>query len=622
MDEERRENSNWDDKTVPLEEEPTVPLRENGDFPNQIRRPKLKHTQSSKAQSPYNQSQRNPSSYGQPQNLQSGGNLQGQSPYQQGGRNPYGNNNAPYQQGGYNSYDNNPYQQSGYNSYGNNNPQQQGGPNPYGNNNPQQQGRYNPYRNNNPQQQGRYNPYGNNNNANQQGGYNSYGNNNNSYQQDNSAPYGQQPYSQREQPRYDQTPYGQPTVKERSKKPVLIAGALVVLLCLGGLAIGLISSGKNGKAGKESTQQSDSAKIQVNDDSFDTVITAKSKDINNIKLFKEPGGTKKAGKVQEGVACALLQEKTVDGEKWAKIDFCNRQGWCRMDRLRTISGDADYFYVKENSENTVFVNERAIKLHTGAGQDTDIAATDVKYGTELSISKVKDGWGRTMYQNKECWIDMNVVGFYASEYWQIERCDGSTTGIKLRKEANEKSEQLTVVPLKTVLQTSEFKNGWAKFTCGGKTGWLKLHYATPCGSASGLSFTEDKTEATTETTTEAKAEVKTAAKSTESTKTRAKAKFGYEISPIEGYCYRPDEKEYMIISNVTDSQFDFEIYNVDGLCFKHHTAVAISDDTAYYDGNQYKLTFYLDEEGIVVDGFDVIGPNAYFTYKEYIDDGE
>ena len=35
----------------------------------------------------------------------------------------------------------------------------------------------------------------------------------------------------------------------------------------------------------------------------------------------------------------------------------------------------------------------------------------------------------------------------------------------------------------------------------------------------------------------------------------------------------------MVISNVTDSQFDFEIYDVEGLCFKHHTAVAISEDT-------------------------------------------
>ena len=32
----------------------------------------------------------------------------------------------------------------------------------------------------------------------------------------------------------------------------------------------------------------------------------------------------------------------------------------------------------------------------------------------------------------------------------------------------------------------------ARFTYGGKTGWLKLHYATPCGSSKGLSFSEDE----------------------------------------------------------------------------------------------------------------------------------
>ena len=258
----------------------------------------------------------------------------------------------------------------------------------------------------------------------------------------------------------------------------------------------IISSNKSGTQANKNSQnaeQGDSSKTLVQNGDFDTVVTVKSKDIDNIKLFKEPGGKKKAGKVQEGVPCALLQEKTVDGEKWAKIDFCNRQGWCRMDRLRTISGETCYFYVKENSnENTVFVNERAIKLHTGAGQDTDIAATDVKYGTELTISKVEDGWGRTNYQNKECWIDMNVVGFYTSKYWQVERCDGSKNGIKLRKSSTEDSEQLTTIPLCTKFQSSDCRNGWARFTYGGKTGWLKLHYATPCGSSKGLSFSEDE----------------------------------------------------------------------------------------------------------------------------------
>ena len=36
MDEERRNGSKWDDKTIPLEEEQTVPLRENIVFSNQV----------------------------------------------------------------------------------------------------------------------------------------------------------------------------------------------------------------------------------------------------------------------------------------------------------------------------------------------------------------------------------------------------------------------------------------------------------------------------------------------------------------------------------------------------------------------------------------------------------
>ena len=579
MDEERREHSNWDDKTIPLEDEHTVPLKEKREFSNQIRRPKLKHPKRSNSQSPYGQSQHSPS----------GGNANpySQNPYQQGGYGPSGSNNNPYQQHTPNSYGQQPYQPAGQNPYSNQ-PYQQGNPNPYS-----QQ----------PYQQGNPNPYS------QQ-----------PYQQGNLNPYSQQPYQQGGQVPYNQPPYTLPPEKKRSKTPFIIAGAFVAVLFLGGLAIGLFSSNKSkSQASKESSQkadQGDSSKILVQDNTFDTVVTAKSKDIDNIKLFKEPGKKKKAGKVQEGVPCALLQEKTVDGEKWAKIDFCNRQGWCRMDKLRTISGDVNYFYVKANS---VFVNEQAIKLHTGAGQDTSIAATDVKYGTELNISKVEDGWGRTTYQNKECWIDMNVVGFYASEYWQVERCDGSTNGIKLRKSSTEDSEQLTTVPLCTKFQSSESRNGWAKFAYGGKTGWMKLHYATPCGSSKGLSFTEDKTASTTET----KATVKTVAKSTESKKAEPKATFGYEVSPIAGNCYIPDRKEYMVISNVTDSQFDFEIYDVDGLCFKHHTAVAISEDTARYYGDKYTLTFGLDTQGISVDGCDdIVGSDAFFIYEEWLDDGE
>ena len=123
----------------------------------------------------------------------------------------------------------------------------------------------------------------------------------------------------------------------------------------------------------------------------------KSKDIDNIKLFKEPARKRKSRKsTGRSSLCAITGKNgrwRKNGQKLIFVIVRDGAGWAH--RLRTISGETCYFYVKENSnENTVFVNERAIKLHTGAGQDTDIAATDVKYGTELTDLKSRRWMGK------------------------------------------------------------------------------------------------------------------------------------------------------------------------------------------------------------------------------------
>ena len=298
MDEERRNGSNWDDKTIPLEEEQTVPLRENRVFSNQVRKPKLKHAWSSNERSSYNQSQGNRPPYGQSQDSQSWGDPHSQNPYQQGGQNPYSGNNNPYQQSNQNPYGRQPYPPMGQNPYS-------------------QQSNQNPY-NHQPYPQGNFNAYG-----------------SQSYPQGNSNVYGQQSNLQGEPISYDQPSYIQTPVKVRSKMLFIIAGALIVILFLGGLAIGLISSNKSGTQANKNSQnaeQGDSSKTLVQNGDFDTVVTVKSKDIDNIKLFKEPGGKKKAGKVQEGVPCALLQEKTVDGEKWIFVIVRDGAGWTDFGR--------------------------------------------------------------------------------------------------------------------------------------------------------------------------------------------------------------------------------------------------------------------------------------------------
>ena len=135
------------------------------------------------------------------------------NPYQQGGQNPYSGNNNPYQQSNQNPYGRQPYPPMGQNPYS-------------------QQSNQNPY-NHQPYPQGNFNAYG-----------------SQSYPQGNSNVYGQQSNLQGEPISYDQPSlYTQTPVKVRSKMLFIIAGALIVRLFLGGLAIGLISSNKSGNTG-------------------------------------------------------------------------------------------------------------------------------------------------------------------------------------------------------------------------------------------------------------------------------------------------------------------------------------------------------------------------------------
>ena len=271
MDEERRNGSNCDDKTIPLEEEQTVPLRENRVFLNQVRKPKLKHAWSSNERSSYNQSQGNRPPYGQSQDSQSWGDPHSQNPYQQGGQNPFSGNNNPYQQGNQNPYGRQPYPPVGQNPYS-------------------QQNNQNPY-NHQPYPQGNFNAYG-----------------SQSYPQGNSNVYGQQSNLQGEPISYNQPSYIQTPVKVRSKMPFIIAGALIVILFLGGLAIGLISSNKSGTQANKNSQnaeQGDSSKILVQNGDFDTVVTVKSKDID-IELHT-------AGQYKRTLT--LLGENTEEGRE-------------------------------------------------------------------------------------------------------------------------------------------------------------------------------------------------------------------------------------------------------------------------------------------------------------------
>ncbi|MDL2295506.1 hypothetical protein LJC18_01675 [Lachnospiraceae bacterium OttesenSCG-928-E19] len=94
---------------------------------------------------------------------------------------------------------------------------------------------------------------------------------------------------------------------------------------------------------------------------------------------------------------------------------------------------------------------------------------------------------------------------------------------------------------------------------------------------------------------------------------------GYVVSTIKG---TPPEAgtyiqgsaaPFVVISNVTDTAFDFEIFEVGGsTMFKHHTAKITDVGRAVYDGEKYYLTFDYGGGVLEIWGFDLIGNPGWF----------
>ena len=294
--------------------------------------------------------------------------------------------------------------------------------------------------------------------------------------------------TQQQNQNYGQYGQSQNAAEKKTNQGWLVVAAAgifcVVLLFVGGYLIK-----NNFRFGGQSQEtNADAGSTAVSG----TYVTYKSVNMDNIPVYSEAGGENMCGKLPEGQPCEALEKKECDGVNWCKVDYCGKSGWIEEQYLRYISSEKNYFYLQEDStKNVVFNNEESIKLHTEPKTKSPYAAIDIPYGTEFTVSELKNGWAKVAYNGAESWLDMKVAGCYNANYWQVEICNGSTTKeINLREKSNEKSKSLAKIPTGTVLSILQFKKGWGKISYNGKEGWIKLHYATPC-SESGLPFSED-----------------------------------------------------------------------------------------------------------------------------------
>ncbi len=248
----------------------------------------------------------------------------------------------------------------------------------------------------------------------------------------------------------------------------------------------------SGSAGESQTSDEDIgfSEEDFNSGMYSTVVTLKSQYLDEVSLYNEPGEFT-VDTIPEAAVCALVTQRSVGGITWDYVDYCGKTGWVMDQYIRHVGDDVQYFYPGNDFGNTVYVNHlKTIKVHSKPNSDpSTVCGEGIPYGTEFEIDRLDRGWGHTYYNGQECWIDMNVVAFYASFTWQIEKANGNSTGIKLRQGPGEGTMELTKIPLRTMINEVEHRNGWVRVNYGGQSGWVKLHYATPCGS-DGLDFSE------------------------------------------------------------------------------------------------------------------------------------
>ena len=127
-------------------------------------------------------------------------------------------------------------------------------------------------------------------------------------------------------------------------------------------------------------------------------------------------------------------------------------------------------------------------------------------GSEISVTKYRNHpWSKVFRYNGSApsngsgTINNTTTStknnyYNSSASYQGQATYRNTCGynVNIRTGVGTNNRSIGVVPNGQSVYINQTQGNWGYGRYGGKTGWLKLHYATPCGSSKGLSFSEDE----------------------------------------------------------------------------------------------------------------------------------
>lgn len=208
-----------------------------------------------------------------------------------------------------------------------------------------------------------------------------------------------------------------------------------------------------------------------------TWCTLKSNSLDGVPVYAEAGKTAQIAFIPEGKCLELLDNVSVGGEDWAKIDYCGITAWLPAKQLHFISKEK--VFIRPGS--LVYMNsltEWGIAAYEEPSPDAGVVAEGLVYGTEFTVETLEKGWAKVRHEGKTCWVNMYHMGSYGTPRWKVETLSRAQM-INLREEPSEDVAVLCKIPENKKLTVLRFDQGWGLVEYEGYTGWVKLHYLTP-----------------------------------------------------------------------------------------------------------------------------------------------
>ena len=209
---------------------------------------------------------------------------------------------------------------------------------------------------------------------------------------------------------------------------------------------------------------------------------------------------------------------------WGKTTYSGKTGWIYLsyatrtgNAATTVSAPAASTTAAAATAGATYKTTANLNIRSGNSTSTSIL-TSIPKGTSVTVTEVKNNWGKTSYGGKTGWISLD----YATKTGGTTTTAKATTtkattastvagtvyktngSMYLRASNNKTSAVLGVVPAGTSVTATQISNNWGKITYGGKTGWMSLKYSTKTGTVAAPAATTAKaTTAKTATTASA-----------------------------------------------------------------------------------------------------------------------